>query len=383
MKNRGCFLMFWMLCLWAIWDEEAQAQFMNNVSIHGFGGWAYGKTDNENQYLVGNEDGSYDHVSFSLSITANPYEQLSIYVQPGYSEGGVEFEEEDVSLDYAFAEWYFSDRFILRVGKVKAPFMLFTEVYNVGTLRPFYSLSQGVYQEIATEAYKGVGLTGLLYSNREWELQYDVYGGKLSLLPNPFLDAREYRFKLIETTATDVIGGRITVHTPLNGLSLGVSSYTGEFDFEISDTVQKFLSFDDRYVLFGISAEYLSDRWWIRSEYLAQKKSPKIEIDVAYLEVAYLLTEHWQIAGRYEVAEFGISAPEFQGSPTSTEEHQDLVLGLNYWMNPNLVFKFSYHIVEGNRFAIPNDVADYLAAYQKGSFDETTHLIVFGTQFSF
>jgi hypothetical protein len=52
-------------------------------------------------------------------------------------------------------------------------------------------------------------------------------------------------------------------------------------------------------------------------------------------------------------------------------------------MNPNLVFKLSYHIVEGNRFALPMDVADYLAAYQKGSFDETTHLIVFGTQFSF
>ncbi len=34
-------------------------------------------------------------------------------------------------------------------------------------------------------------------------------------------------------------------------------------------------------------------------------------------------------------------------------------------MNPNLVFKLSYHIVEGNRFALPMDVADYLAAYQK------------------
>ncbi len=41
------------------------------------------------------------------------------------------------------------------------------------------------------------------------------------------------------------------------------------------------------------------------------EKSSKIEIDVAYVEVAYLLTEHWQIASRYEVAEFGVSAPEF------------------------------------------------------------------------
>ncbi len=101
-----------------------------------------------------------------------------------------------------------------------------------------------------------------------------------------------------------MIGGRLIVQPPVNGLSLGVSSYIGEFDFEISDTAQKFLSFDDRYLFFGISAEYLSDSWWVRSEYLAQKKSSKIEIDVAYLEVAYLLTEHWQIAGRYEVAEF-------------------------------------------------------------------------------
>ncbi|MDY0091296.1 MAG: hypothetical protein RBT80_01180 [Candidatus Vecturithrix sp.] len=381
MKNRWRIWVFCVIGVWTIWGKDVQAQFMDNISIHGFGGWAYGKTDNENRYIVGNEDGSYDTVNFSLNITATPYEKLSLHIQPGYREGG--FEEEEVGLDYAFAEWHFSDAFILRVGKVKAPFMLYTEVYNVGTLRPFYSLSQGVYQEIATEAYKGVGLTGSLHSIQGWEFQYDLYGGKLSLLPNPFLDAQEYRFKSIETTATDVIGGRIIVQPPVNGLSLGVSSYIGEFDFEISDTAQKFLSFDDRYLLFGISAEYLSDSWWVRSEYLAQKKSSKIEIDVAYLEVAYLLTEHWQIAGRYEVAEFGVSAPEFQGTPASTEEHKDLALGLNYWMNPNLVFKLSYHIVEGNRFALPMDVADYLAAYQKGSFDETTHLIVFGTQFSF
>ncbi len=73
----------------------------------------------------------------------------------------------------------------------------------------------------------------------------------------------------------------------------------------------------------------------------------------------------------------------FKGLQHLPKNIKILALGLNYWMNPNLVFKLSYHIVEGNRFALPMDVADYLAAYQKGSFDETTHLIVFGTQFSF
>jgi hypothetical protein len=357
------------------WTADASAQRMDTVALHGFGGWAYGKTDNENQYLVGHDEGNYDNVNFSLNISANPYERLSLYIQAGYTESR---DEDDVGLDYAFAEWYFSDMLTFRVGKVKAPFMLYTEVYDVGTIRPFFTLPQGVYRQFAAEAYKGVGITGSLYTKHGWELQYDMYGGKLSLLPNLYIDIEEFRFDVANPVGNDLIGGRLKVQTPLPGLNVAFSAYTGEFEFE-----QEELPIDDRYIFIGASAEYLSDRLRICSEYLTQKESSKIVVDVVYVEAAYRFTDHWQAAARYEFADFEIDDPYFQYSPESLFEHEEIVLGLNYWLNPNLVFKCSYHIVDGNRFAFPENIQDYLESFLQGSFEETTHLILLGAQFSF
>ncbi|GAK58841.1 hypothetical protein U27_05816 [Candidatus Vecturithrix granuli] len=377
MKNRGCFWMFWVFCFWAIWGEEAQAQFMNTISIHGFGGWAYGKTDNENQYLVGNEDGSYDTVNFSLNITATPYERLSLYVQPSYNEGG--FEEEDVGLDYAFAEWYFSDKLLLRAGKVKAPFLLFTEVYDVGTIRPFFGLPQGIYRQFSAEAYKGVGLTGSLFPKEGWELQYDLYGGKLEAQPNVFVNTQTFEFFSAIPVINDLVGGRLSVQTPLTGLSTAISALGGNLDFG-----NLYQSLNDRYVLVGPSLEYASEHWKICSEYLTETSSDKVSIDSIYVDAAYQLTEHWQVAARYEYVDFEIAvSSELQQMPSSLFKHQETALGLNYWFNPNLVFKLSYHIVEGNRFAFPDDIQTYLQRIQTGGFDETTHLVLIGTQFSF
>lgn len=104
-----------------------------------------------------------------------------------------------------------------------------------------------------------------------------------------------------------------------------------------------------------------------------------MEADVAYIETAYRFTEHWQAAARYEFADFN---SEVDFSTDSVLEHEEIALGLNYWFNPNLVFKLSYHLVNGNRFASPGNFGDYVMAAQQG-FDEETHLILIGTQFSF
>jgi hypothetical protein len=324
---------------------------------------------------VGNDEGNYDNVNFSLNISANPYEHLSLYIQTGYTESR---DEDDVGLDYAFAEWYFSDMLMFRAGKVKAPFMLYTEVYDVGTIRPFFALPQGVYRQIATEAYKGVGITGTFHVKGGWELQYDMYGGKLSLLPNPTVNIEEFRFDSVNPVGNDLIGGRLTIQTPLTGLNVALSSYTSEFDFGEEES---FLN--DRYVLIGASAEYLSDRLRICSEYLTQKETPKATADVVYVEAAYRFTDHWQAAARYEFADFDTNQPLLQYSPKSILEHKEIALGLNYWLNPNLVFRCSYHIIEGNRLAFPEQVLDYLESILQGSFEETTHLILLGAQFSF
>ena len=69
---------------------------------------------------------------------------------------------QDVELDYAFAEWFVSDALKIRMGRVKHPFGLYGEIFDVGTLRPFYLLPQSIYgpNGFTAKAYNGVGLTG-------------------------------------------------------------------------------------------------------------------------------------------------------------------------------------------------------------------------------
>ena len=127
-----------LLALGLAASAMAQAE---RVQLHGFGSWAYGRTDG-NDYLAGSDGGRYDDASFTLNLVAAPVDHLRIVGQPDWRD---EPEGTHIKLDYAFAEWTFSDKLHLRAGKVKQPFGISTEVFAVGTLRPFTELPQAVY----------------------------------------------------------------------------------------------------------------------------------------------------------------------------------------------------------------------------------------------
>ena len=368
----------WWLCLCCGVGQLSEAADFGSVQIHGFGGWAYGVTNNENTYLMGNEDGNYDYVNFSLNLSANPSDRFSAHVQTGFNE---EFSESEVGIDYAFAEWYVNDAVSIRAGKVKAPFLLYTEIYDVGTLRPFFDLPPGIYQQFTAEAYKGVGLTGTLYSSPQWEVRYDVYGGELELLPQTSFEMQTEP-RLIEETPImkNMIGGRILLQTPIDGLTISGSGYGGNGDM-YADGQPAAGDFDASYVFLGASVEYLSERFWMRAEYAGQQTGDAYKFHALYLEPAYKLTEHLQAAIRYEWLDG--EANWIGDFPESFLDHQDMAFGVNVWLNPGMVAKVAYHLVQGNRCAQPSTLDGFLQAAQRGKFEEETNLFSAGIQFCF
>ena len=106
------------------------------LTIHGSGGWAYARTD-ANFYFA-DEDGDYERAMFDLALSARPADQLVISAQLGFDPGEVE-------LEWAFAEWRFSDAARVRLGQVQQPFGNYSELKFVGTARPFFELATGVY----------------------------------------------------------------------------------------------------------------------------------------------------------------------------------------------------------------------------------------------
>jgi hypothetical protein len=235
------------------------------------------------------------------------------------------------------------------------------------------------------EAYKGLGLTGSLYTSHNWEILYDAYGGQINLQPTyvPNIQDGQLSVHSLDSPAREMFGGRLLVHTPIEGFSFGTSSYVGDFDFFVDGYLVDDYPVAGRTVFLGAFAEYLSDRWWVRSEAVTTRENPTVSEDIVYGEAAYKLTAHWQLAARYEYMQMDVTAPELEYIPESGYRHKEAALGLNYWFNPNFVAKLSYHFINGNRFAAPNQLADLLNVLMQQKYAETTQCILLGVQFSF
>ena len=363
-------------------------QITDSVQVHGFAGWGFGQTDG-NAYQYGTEDGRYDNVNFSLNLNATLGERLMIAAQ---AEWVMEGSESATDLDYVFAQWRLSNSLFLRIGQVQQPFGIYTEIYDVGTLRPFLALPQGVYgpSGFVAESYLGGGLTGEYFADSNWSIAYDVYIGQLKTPMGHWVMDFDWQTGLpVDRDSTfdlsEVIGGRVVFGTPVDGLAFGLSFYSGvPQGFEAGGDG---FVMDGRRTIVGLQAEFNNDVWWVRSEWVTVAKGSssidgaEITSDAAYLEVAYKLTPHWQFAGRYDWQDNSFGAgfdygPEFE----SLNLHKDLGFAINYWFSPNLVIKTEYHKVEGNRFAAP-EWANFWQIYE--GIDDSTNLYQIGAQFSF
>lgn len=350
-------------------EEETPADsWKPEVVLHGYGFWAYGKTDG-NHYTVGDEDGDYQDSEVAINLSATPVRNLAIHVLlAAESEDG----ETETVADYAFGEWKFSDALRLRLGLVQQPFGIYTEIFAVGTLRPFVTLPQSVYGPVGViaESYNGAGLTGYWESAGGWGLSYDVYGGGLKVNeenPLKILAGDEEDFDLVR----DMIGGRLVVHVPSTDLSFGVSAVRGTNDTES----------ESRNSSVGVQVQYLTDAWWIRGEAVKHDDQGEHELTSAYLEIARFLTPHWQVAGRFDSLSTDLA--EEADLPDELFEHREAALGVNYWFNPNFAVKLSVHQVKGNAFAFPLDPEELRDALAAGELDDETRLFAFGAAFSF
>jgi len=381
-------------------------QMPQNVEVHGFGSWNSGATNNENLYLGGKWKGSSTNSSAGVNLTGDLGDRVSFTTQVEFGFNG----ETEAELDYAFGEYKFTDLLKLRAGQVKQPFGLFTELQDVGTVRPFLHLPQSMYGPTAAvaEAYRGIGFTGNLNLFRGMSMDYDVYGGGLNREENEFtldmyraLQGRKSFDDVgneIGTEVTDQMYGGRFMFNVIEGLRLGTSGYhsmTGE-----ASAGRGWVT------TVGYAAEYVRGRAAVRSEVFRQWESDHDRENGWYYEGSYRLFAGWQLAARFDRSSVHLKDPR----PTSSNdlevdtrpvvgqsllEHRELAGGINYIFSPNFVLKASLHHVNGNHFSQPNGDADLVQAYHdaEAAFQATgtvtevvprkTTVVLLGAQFSF
>lgn len=339
------------------------------LTVNGFGGWAYGRTS-ANDYLHGARDGRWDNASFALNVIAQPDERLQVAAQAFFAPPERGASQAHAMLDWAFASWRFSDAFTVRAGKVRQPFGLYGEIRDVGILRPFYSLPQGIYGDACFlgEAFDGAGATGEVALRAGWRLGYDVYGGQLAFDEDIAPEIVAHPEKLAET------GGGVTVeerHPSYGGLRLALYTPVDGLSFRLTAAGSR-----GGHRAGGLSVEWLADPWTLRSEGFYSQDGEDVFAWAGYVELARRL-------GRVELAarvDTSWTHPTGYRGDSTVMQHRDMAVGVGWWFTPQLVARAALHDVYGNRFAHP-DAFDGDPA--RLALDPRTILVEAGVQFAF
>jgi hypothetical protein len=374
-------LAFATLC--AATAARAQEPATQRVSLQGFGGWAYGKTDNDNGFAYSADGkGVWNNYYFALNVAAQPMEKLSIRAQAFWGE---DLRPQRTNLDYAFAEWAESSSLKLRVGKVLAPFGLYSETYDVGTLRPFYLLPQFYAGTLGLipKSYLGGGVTGTARLSDSWDLQYDAFGGEVQFDPfpiervvgvDPGTGLPQVQTSQTQITGRQMVGGRLLLASPLKGFDVGGTViHIGQLDYPpdspLSMTHATLVNGRIQYQRAGFAA---------RGEYFGVL-TDDADMRSWYAEASYKLTRHWQLAAQYEKSKIVLAAGD-TSIPDTLLNHSSFGLGLNFWVSPEFVLKLNGYAVDKNMIARPAN-AGLRAAL--GTIDTSTGVVVAGAQFSF
>ncbi len=337
------------------------------LMLGGNASWAFEKT-NANSYLAADKTGEWATAMFDLFAIAKPADKIVLTAQIGLGGEG----EGAAELEWAFGEYRVSDLLRLRAGKVKQPFGNYGELQFVGIARPFFGLATGVYgpANVLASSYSGVGITGEWLGQSGFGLQYDLYGGALSLdLYEPFFDyprdPATFTGTKVETEEVDnLVGGRLSLSTPWE-VTLRLSGFGGRGvrDAERVTT----------YVV-GASLFHRGEKLWASVEGFQSVEAEEKQVS-AYAELAYFVTGKAQLAARYERCRMDLADPLYADVPAGLLGHDEVAIGLNWWFTPQVVAKVSLHEVWGKRFAAAEDPL--------ANPKDRTLMFVGGTQFTF
>lgn len=152
--------------------------FENPVNIHGFIAQGYLKTS-ANNIIADSEDGTFQLNEMGINFTNEPMDKLRIGMQFFARDFG-NIGNDDIILDWAFADYRLHDKFGIRGGKVKSPVGLYQEVRDVDMLRTSITLSTAVYDENLRDtanSIQGVGIYGDINTDRFGSFTYQAIAG--------------------------------------------------------------------------------------------------------------------------------------------------------------------------------------------------------------
>jgi hypothetical protein len=213
------------------WGQEIRI-FNREVQAHGFVSQGFVDTDQNNWLTMNSSQGSAAMTEMGLNASSQLTDKLRVGAQV-YDLNLGQLGQWHPSLDWALADYRFSNWFGVRAGKVKTTLGLYNDSQDLDFLRVFALLPQGVYptdMRQVTIAHTGGDLYGnISLPHHLGDLSYTGYAGRRSdslYSGYPYLFVNWMVF--FKELGGLQYGGDLRWNTPLKGLTIGTSRLNQE-----------------------------------------------------------------------------------------------------------------------------------------------------------
>jgi hypothetical protein len=198
----------------------------SQVQIHSFASQGFGYSNDNNYLTMKTSQGSFAMTDGGINASMRLTDKFRIGAQV-YSRNIGNLGAWHPQLDWAVADYRFTDWFGIRGGVVKTVFGLAADTQDMEFLHTFALMPQSVYPTDLRDAllrHRGGDIYGEIPLNRLGSLSYTVYAGQRK-------DSRDGGYPYLESVfgvKFDSFGGLdvgqdLRWHTPLKGLLAGAS----------------------------------------------------------------------------------------------------------------------------------------------------------------
>ncbi len=201
-----------------------------DVEIHGFISQGYLKSSDYEYFLADTDDGTFEFNEIGINFGTDLTDNLRLGMQFMAKDLGT-IGNDEITIDWAFADYRYRNWLGLRVGKIKKPGGIYNQSRDIDAARTCILLPSGIYEEKYREAVlasKGASIYGTLPGSIDYFGTFGIMnipsdGGIVQSIEQ----ALPMRLSSIDTDPA--FNGEIYWNTPLEGFRLG---YTyGEYMF--------------------------------------------------------------------------------------------------------------------------------------------------------
>ncbi len=364
---------FLMTAAHSAWSLE------DGVRINGFIAQGYLQTD-KNNFQTDTEEGSFQFndmgINFSTMLSNNLYLGLQLFARDLGNLGN-----DEVTLDWAYGDYLFTNALGLRAGKIKIPFGLYNETRDIDMMRTSIFLPDSIYSEAWRDtliSMKGVGIYGTLVSHFSYQIQSGTTECPLDGgIAKQFMGLT--RGTTTSFTTENFSIASLQLFDLIEGLKLQGGYYYWKFHLEMENLFG--LGYDatskGEINTWIASLEYIYNRFSLSMEYSIFKydapmviNTPPMIVDPStdmlhyYIQMAYQLTDFFTVGAYYSESFLfkdnrdGKNWERETGNPAHSAFSKNTCVSLRFDINSNWIFKVEGHYFEGTEYAFILDNLD-------------------------